>query len=80
MDLRDHVLTNLHSQVVMVMLIHGRKRLRLTALPDLPGSRPHPVLRFGGWEGEVVSGVGLCGDRVRLWAGRGWLLLLGMTE
>lgn len=74
------VLANLHSHVVLVMLVHGRKRLRLAALPDLPGSRPHPVLRFGGWEGEVVPGVRLRGDGVRLGTGRGRLLLIRTTE
>lgn len=73
------VLANLHSHV-MVMLVHGRKRLRLVALPHLPRSRPHPVLRFGGWEGEVVPGVRLRGDGVRLGTGRGRLLLIRTTE
>lgn len=64
----------------MVMFVHGRKRLRLASVPDLPGSRPHPILRFGGWEGEVVPGVRLRGDWVRLWTVWGRLLLIGTTE
>lgn len=80
-DLCGHaVLPNLHSHVVVVMLVHRRKRLRLAALPHLPGSGPHPVLRFGGWEGEVVPWVGLRRDGVCLRVRRGRLLLIKTTE
>lgn len=74
------LLSNLHGHVVMEMFVHGRKRLRLAALPDLTGSSSHPVLRFGGWEGEVVPGVCLRGDGISLRTGRGQLLLIRTTE
>lgn len=64
----------------MEMLVHWRMKLRLATLPDLPGSRPHPVLRFGSREGEVVPGVRLCGDGISLRTGRGRFLLIRTTE
>lgn len=65
---------NLHSHAVVGVVIHRGKRLRFVVLPGL--ARAHPVLRFGGWEGEILPWVCLSGDRISLWTGWRGLLLL----
>lgn len=65
---------NLHSHAVVRVVIHRGERLWFVVLPGL--ARAHPVLRFGGWEGEVLPWVCLSGDRIRLWTGWRGLLLL----
>lgn len=65
---------NLHSHAVVRVVIHRGEKLRFVVLPGL--ARAHPVLRFGGWEGEVLPWVRLSGDRIRLWTGWRRLLLL----
>lgn len=64
---------NLHSHGVVRVVIHRGERLRLIVLPGL--ARAHPILGFGGWEGEVFPWVRLSGDGIGLWMGwRGFLL------
>lgn len=60
-------------------VVHHRESFSvLHALPVLGGTLPrthHPILALGGWDGEVLPGVGLGGDGVSLWTGRGGLIL-----
>lgn len=55
----------------------------LHALPVLRGPLPgshNPILALGDWDGEVLPGVGLGGDGVGLWTGRGGLVLTNKTQ
>lgn len=65
---------NLHCDAVVRVVIHRGERLWFIVLPGL--ARAHPVLRFGGWEGEVLSWVCLSGDWICLWTRWRGLLLL----
>jgi len=53
------------------------------ALPVLRRPLPwthNPILALGGWDGEVLPGVGLGGDGVGLWTRRGRLILNGKKQ
>lgn len=77
-SLKHDLLLYLHAVVDVVN--HREAFSVLHALPVLRGrlSRANdPILALRGRDGEVLPGVGLGGDGIGLWTGRGGLVLLG---
>ena len=68
----------LYLHAVVDVLHHREAFSVLHALPvlrrPLPGTH-YPILALGGRDGEVLPGVGLGGDGVGLWMGRGGVIL-----
>lgn len=72
----------LYLHAVVDVFYHREAFSVLHALPVLCGplSRAdNPILALGGRDGEVLPGVGLGGDGVGLWTGRGGLVLMNKT-
>lgn len=68
-----------YLHAVVDVVDHREALSVLHALPVLRGPLPgtyNPILALGGRDGEVLPGVGLGGDGVGLWTGRGGLVLM----
>lgn len=73
----------LYLHAVVDVVDHREAFSVLHALPVLRGPLPrthNPILALRGRDGEILPGIGLGGDGVGLWMGRGGLILMNKTR
>lgn len=72
-----------YLHAVVDVVDHREALSVLHALPVRRGPLPrtnHPILALGGRYGEVLPGIGLGGNGVSFWSGRGGLILKNKTR